>query len=75
MPAKQGDNTVSNSCNSLKHVRFTDQLLEQDTYITISFVITTELSLCDNKFLAKFLKKEHSENEIKIMYKFFYQLN
>jgi hypothetical protein len=36
-------------------------------------VITTELSLYD-KFLAKFLMNEHSENEIKIMYKFLYQL-
>lgn len=49
-------------------------LIKQDTYITISFVITTELSLCDNKLLAKFLKKECSENETKLMYKFLYQL-
>jgi hypothetical protein len=27
-------------------------LIKRDTYITISFVITIELSLYDNKFLA-----------------------
>jgi hypothetical protein len=40
-------------------------LIKRDTYITISFVIIAELILYDNKYLAKFLKKEHLENEIK----------
>jgi hypothetical protein len=41
------------------HINF---LIKHDTDITISFVITRKLSFCDNKFLAKFFKKEHSEN-------------
>ena len=41
MPARQGDNIVSKGCNSLKYVRFTDQLLDKAGYIY-------NYLLCDN---------------------------
>ena len=41
MPARQGDNIVSSSYNSLKYVRFTDQLLDKAGYVY-------NYLLCDN---------------------------